>query len=88
MPGWRAARLCPELVFVPGHFREYQRLGDAVMNVLADVTPEAARSAVDASMDAIRTRFGGDAVGYLPVVHAPCRISSSLPAPAGAGGSE
>jgi DNA polymerase-4 len=30
--------------------------------------PGAARSAVDASMDAVRARFGGDAVGYLPVV--------------------
>ncbi len=28
----------------------------------------AARRAVDGSMDAIRTRFGGDAVGYLPAV--------------------
>jgi DNA polymerase-4 len=28
----------------------------------------AARRAVDGSMDAIRTRFGGDAVGYLPAL--------------------
>jgi DNA polymerase-4 len=28
----------------------------------------AARRAVDGSMDRIRSRFGGDAVGYLPVV--------------------
>ena len=27
-----------------------------------------ARRAVDGSMDAIRTRFGGDAVGYLPAM--------------------
>jgi len=47
MPGWRAARLCPELVFVRGHFREYQRLGDAVMDVLADVTPEVERISID-----------------------------------------
>ena len=28
MPGWRAKRLCPDLIFVGGHFAEYQRLGD------------------------------------------------------------
>lgn len=47
MPGWRAARLCPELMFVRGHFREYQRLGDAVMDVLADVTPLVERISID-----------------------------------------
>src|ERR1700744_4390664 len=39
MPGGRARRLCPGLQFVGGHFREYQRLGDAVMEVFADFTP-------------------------------------------------
>ena len=29
MPGRRARQLCPDLVFVGGHFDEYQRLGDA-----------------------------------------------------------
>ena len=47
MPGWRAARLCPALTFVRGHFREYQRLGDAVMEVLADVTPVVERISID-----------------------------------------
>lgn len=47
MPGWRAARLCPELVFVRGHFGEYQRLADAVMDVLADVTPLVERISID-----------------------------------------
>src|ERR671916_697221 len=26
MPGWRARELCPDLVFVGGHFKEYERL--------------------------------------------------------------
>ena len=26
--GWRARELCPQLVFVGGHFQDYQRLGD------------------------------------------------------------
>ena len=31
MPGRRARELCPELVFVGGHFSEYRRLGDAAV---------------------------------------------------------
>ncbi|GGB99132.1 DNA polymerase IV [Cellulomonas carbonis] len=47
MPGWRAAALCPRLRFVRGHFTEYQRLGDAVMAVLRDVTPLVERISID-----------------------------------------
>lgn len=47
MPGWRAARLCPALTFVRGHFGEYQQLGDAVMEVLRDVTPLVERISID-----------------------------------------
>jgi len=47
MPGWRAARLCPRLQFVRGHFAEYQRLGDEVMSVLRDVTPLVERISID-----------------------------------------
>jgi len=47
MPGWRAVRLCPELTFVRGHFGEYQRLGEAVMAVLRDVTPQVERISID-----------------------------------------
>jgi DNA polymerase-4 len=39
MPGWQAKRLCPDIVFVGGHFREYQRLSAQVMEVFADFTP-------------------------------------------------
>ena len=34
MPGRRARELCPQLIFVGGHFKEYSRLGDAAMKVL------------------------------------------------------
>ncbi|MBO3093634.1 DNA polymerase IV [Cellulomonas dongxiuzhuiae] len=47
MPGWRAARLCPSLLFVPGRFREYQPLADRVMDVLGDVTPAVERISID-----------------------------------------
>jgi DNA polymerase IV len=47
MPGWRARQLCPGLMFVPGHFREYQRLGDEVIEVLGDFTPVVERISID-----------------------------------------
>ena len=47
MPGRRARELCPELIFVAGHFSEYQRLGDAAINVLADYTPLVERISID-----------------------------------------
>jgi len=47
MSGWDAKSLCPELVFVGGHFEEYQRLGDAAMAVLDDFTPLVERISID-----------------------------------------
>ncbi len=47
MPGWRAARLCPHLTFVRGHFHEYQGFGDAVMAILRDITPLVERISID-----------------------------------------
>ena len=47
MTGRRARELCPQLVFVGGHFKEYQRLGDAVIKVLDDFTPLVERISID-----------------------------------------
>jgi DNA polymerase-4 len=47
MSGWRAKQLCPGLTFVHGHFSEYQRLADQVMNVLGDFTPLVQRISID-----------------------------------------
>jgi len=47
MPGRRARELCPELTFVSGHFTEYQRLGDAAIQVLGDYTPLVERISID-----------------------------------------
>ena len=47
MPGRRARELCPQLIFVPGHFKECQRLGDAAINVLGDFTPLVERISID-----------------------------------------
>jgi DNA polymerase IV len=47
MPGRRARELCPQLIFVGGHFKEYQRLGDAAIRVLDDFTPLVERISID-----------------------------------------
>ena len=47
MPGRRAQALCPELQFVRGHFEDYQRLGDAAIDVLGDFTPLVERISID-----------------------------------------
>jgi DNA polymerase IV len=47
MSGRQARELCPGLQFVGGHFREYQRLGDEVIDVVRDVTPLVERISID-----------------------------------------
>jgi DNA polymerase IV len=47
MPGRRARQLCHDLVFVGGHFDQYQRLGDAAIDVLSDFTPSIERISID-----------------------------------------
>ena len=39
MPGRRARELCPQLVFVSGHFEDYRHLGDAAIRVISDFAP-------------------------------------------------
>jgi DNA polymerase-4 len=47
MAGWQARRLCPTVTFVRGHFGEYQRLADHVMDILHGVTPAVERISID-----------------------------------------
>ena len=47
MGGRRARELCPELIFVGGHFSEYQRLGDQVIDIMRDFTPLVERISID-----------------------------------------
>jgi DNA polymerase-4 len=47
MPGRQARELCPHLIFVGGNFKDYQRLGDAAINVLNDFTPLVERISID-----------------------------------------
>jgi DNA polymerase-4 len=47
MPARRARELCPQLRLVPGHFTEYERLGDAAIKILGDFTPLVERLSID-----------------------------------------
>ncbi|MGB3834233.1 MAG: DNA polymerase IV [Mesorhizobium sp.] len=47
MAGRKARELCPQLIFVGGHFSEYQSLGDAAIAILGDFTPLVERISID-----------------------------------------
>lgn len=47
MNGRKARQLCPQLIFVGGHFDQYQRLGDAAIAILDDYTPLVERISID-----------------------------------------
>src|SRR5262245_14271371 len=47
MSGRKAVDLCRKLSFVVGHFKDYQRLGDAAIDVLNDFTPLVERISID-----------------------------------------
>jgi DNA polymerase-4 len=54
MPGWRASRLCPGIRFVGGHFDEYRRLGDQVVDIFRDFTPFVERISIDEAFLEVR----------------------------------
>jgi DNA polymerase-4 len=70
MPGWRARQLCPGLTFAGGHFREYERLGDDVMDVLRDFTPLVERISIDEAFL--------DVVGSVHLFGTPTEIASAI----------
>src|SRR5215831_14047830 len=47
MPGRQARELCQQLTLDNGHFKDYQRLGDAAIKVLGDFTPLVERISID-----------------------------------------
>ena len=81
MPGRRARELCPGLVFVGGHFSEYQRLGDAAIGVLADYTPDIERISIDEAFADVSgsTRLFGSPGEIARVVRARVRAELGLP---------
>jgi DNA polymerase-4 len=70
MSGWRARELCPHLIFVDGHFREYQRLGNAAMGVLNDFTPLVERISIDEAF--------ADVAGCTHLFGSPGEIASAV----------
>jgi DNA polymerase-4 len=70
MARWRAERLCPDLVFVGGHFSEYRRLADQVMAVLDDVTPLVERISIDEAFL--------DVTGAVHLFGPPARIAETI----------
>jgi DNA polymerase-4 len=70
MSGRRARELCPQLIFVGGHFHDYQRLGDAAINVLNDFTPLVERISIDEAF--------ADVAGCTHLFGSPAEIASAV----------
>jgi len=70
MPGRLARELCPQLIFVDGHFKEYQRLGDAAIGVLDDFTPLVERISIDEAF--------ADVAGCTHLFGSPAEIATTI----------
>src|SRR6478672_1792109 len=70
MSGWRARELCPQLIFVGGHFSDYQRLGDAAIKVLGDFTPLVERISIDEAF--------ADVAGCTHLFGTPAEIAAAI----------
>src|SRR5688572_10172086 len=81
MPGRRARELCPELIFVDGHFSEYERLGDAAIENLRAYTPEVERVSIDEAFADVSgsTRLFGPPEEIARTVRARVRSEIGLP---------
>lgn len=81
MPGRRARELCPGLIFVGGHFKEYQRLGDAAIAVLHDFTPLVERISIDEAFADVAgcTRLFGSPAEIAGIIRQRVRNELGLP---------
>src|SRR5262249_40075908 len=70
MPGRQARELCPQLIFVDGHFADYQRLGDAAVKVLNDFTPLLERISIDEAF--------ADVAGCTHLFGSPAEIAAAV----------
>jgi DNA polymerase-4 len=81
MPGRQARELCPQLVFVGGHFGEYQRLGDAAIAVIGDFTPLVERISIDEAFADVAgcTHLFGEPVEIASAIRTRVRTELGLP---------
>lgn len=70
MSGRKARELCPQLIFVGGHFSEYQRLGDAAIAILGDFTPLVERISIDEAF--------ADVTGCTHLFGSPAEIAAEI----------
>ena len=70
MSGRKARELCPQLIFVGGHFSDYQRLGDAAIAVLGDFTPLVERISIDEAF--------ADVAGCTHLFGSPAEIAAAI----------
>jgi DNA polymerase-4 len=70
MPGRQARALCPQLIFVDGHYAHYQRLGDAAIKVIGDFTPLVERISIDEAF--------ADVTGCTHLFGSPAAIASAI----------
>ena len=70
MSGRQARELCPQLTFVGGHFKDYQRLGDAAIKVIGDFTPLVERISIDEAF--------ADVAGCTHLFGTPAEIATAI----------
>lgn len=70
MSGRQARELCPQLIFVGGHFNDYQRLGDAAIKVIGDFTPLVERISIDEAF--------ADVAGCTHLFGTPAEIAATI----------
>lgn len=81
MSGRKARQLCPHLIFVTGHFNEYQRLGDAAIKIVSDYTPLVERLSIDEAFADVAgcTRLFGTPAEIAHTIR--CRVRAELGLP-------
>jgi DNA polymerase-4 len=81
MSGRRARELCPQLIFVDGHFENYQRLGDAAISVLGDFTPLVERISIDEAFADVAgcTHLFGSPAEIAGIIRSRVRAELGLP---------
>jgi DNA polymerase IV len=81
MSGRNARQLCPQLIFVSGHFNEYQRLGDAAIQIVSDYTPLVERISIDEAFADVAgcTHLFGSPADIARTIRRRVRIELGLP---------